>query len=218
MPKQTFFSLPAAKREQIMAVALDEFGRNPYTRVSVGTIARRAGIAKGSIYQYFEDKQDLYMFLLHQAGEVKLEFLKRHELNREDFYSGLVSLILAGTEFELEYPRHARLGYFMLTSPFRDETLTELQQVGQGHLAELVSMARVRGEIRADIPTDLIAYFCSALMMGFGDFIAGRLGLTWEELYKPGALTGLRDVREQLKTATMELVELMRRGMAPTSP
>ncbi len=60
MPKQTFLNLPEEKRARIVDVALTEFAEKGYTGASITGIVAAAGIAKGSFYQYFEDKDDLY--------------------------------------------------------------------------------------------------------------------------------------------------------------
>ena len=71
MPKQTFFNLPDDKRQRIIDVVIDEFADNDYANVSISSIVARAGIAKGSFYQYFEDKEDLYGYLVSLIAEKK---------------------------------------------------------------------------------------------------------------------------------------------------
>ena len=64
MPKETFFNLPEAKRQRIIDLALAEFAEKDYDTASISRIVSQAGIAKGSFYQYFENKEDLYTYLL----------------------------------------------------------------------------------------------------------------------------------------------------------
>ena len=64
MPKETFFNLPEDKRTLICQVAIDEFAAHSFDRVSINRIVARSGIAKGSFYQYFENKHDLFLYLL----------------------------------------------------------------------------------------------------------------------------------------------------------
>jgi AcrR family transcriptional regulator len=73
VPKPTFANLPAAKRQVI--IAIDEFATHSYAVASVSRIVERAGIAKGSLYQYFENKQDLFLFLLDYAAQMQLQLL-----------------------------------------------------------------------------------------------------------------------------------------------
>src|SRR5678815_4721000 len=77
MPKPTFLNLPEDKRERIVELAIEEFSDKPYAQASISNIVARAGIAKGSFYQYFEDKLDLYRWLLLDvAAHRKLAYVE----------------------------------------------------------------------------------------------------------------------------------------------
>ena len=54
----------AARREAILAAALDEFSSQGFTAARLEDVARRAGIAKGTIYLYFRDKETLFQELV----------------------------------------------------------------------------------------------------------------------------------------------------------
>ena len=64
MPKQTFYKLPQEKQERILAAAKREFTQVRYSDVSINQIVREAGIPRGSFYQYFEDKKDIFLYFL----------------------------------------------------------------------------------------------------------------------------------------------------------
>src|SRR3954468_6884229 len=53
-----------ARREAILAAALDEFTARGYEGARLDDVARRAGVAKGTIYLYFTDKQALFQDLV----------------------------------------------------------------------------------------------------------------------------------------------------------
>lgn len=48
------------RKQQIMQAAIEVFGNYSYQNASISEIARKAGIAEGTIYQYFKNKQDLF--------------------------------------------------------------------------------------------------------------------------------------------------------------
>lgn len=59
------------RREQILAAALDEFSQNGFAATRLDDVAKRAGVAKGTIYLYFKDKESLFQELLRaQIGPV----------------------------------------------------------------------------------------------------------------------------------------------------
>lgn len=69
MPTQTFFRLPDKKRERLTEAAWSEFTAMRYDEVSINRIVHAAQIPRGSFYQYFEDKKDLFFYLLSSLRE-----------------------------------------------------------------------------------------------------------------------------------------------------
>jgi AcrR family transcriptional regulator len=54
----------AARRDAILAAALEEFSARGFEATRLDDVARRAGIAKGTIYLYFRDKESLFQELI----------------------------------------------------------------------------------------------------------------------------------------------------------
>ncbi|VEF46733.1 TetR family transcriptional regulator [Bacillus freudenreichii] len=69
MPKLTFYNLPDEKKEILIQALKREFSRVPLFEASISNIVKEAGIPRGSFYQYFEDKDDAYFFLLNELAE-----------------------------------------------------------------------------------------------------------------------------------------------------
>ena len=64
MPTGTFFRLPEEKRNRLMDAAWEEFANTPYAKVSINRIIQAAQIPRGSFYQYFVDKEDLFLYMV----------------------------------------------------------------------------------------------------------------------------------------------------------
>jgi AcrR family transcriptional regulator len=65
----------AARREAILEAALDEFSARGFAAARLEDVARRAGVAKGTIYLYFDDKEALFQELVRfQIGPVMSAF------------------------------------------------------------------------------------------------------------------------------------------------
>ena len=79
MPKQTFFNLPENKKRKILEAAKNEFSRVSVTEASINNIVTEANIARGSFYQYFESKEDLFLFMLNKANE-KIKFVVEEKI------------------------------------------------------------------------------------------------------------------------------------------
>lgn len=82
MPKKTFFNLPIQKQEVLLQSAINEFSRAPLHEASIANIIHEANIARGSFYQYFEDKEDVFFYVLDthakQAQKQLIYFLRKH--------------------------------------------------------------------------------------------------------------------------------------------
>lgn len=69
MPTSTFFRLPEEKRQRLIDAAWEEFSRTSFSDASINRIIHEARIPRGSFYQYFADKEDLFWYLLAGVRE-----------------------------------------------------------------------------------------------------------------------------------------------------
>ena len=106
IPKSTFFNLSEEKKERIIEAALDEFAEYTYYKSSVTRIVKKADIAKGSFYQYFTDKEDLYEYIIMMISEKKMEYMQDiiDKINELEFFDFLRKLYLAGIKFAQDNP------------------------------------------------------------------------------------------------------------------
>ena len=59
MPKDTLDKIKPAKREKLLSEAAKLFAQRGYNQADMAELATRAGVAKGSLYNYFDSKQEL---------------------------------------------------------------------------------------------------------------------------------------------------------------
>lgn len=76
MPKETFYRLPDEKRERIMAAAEREFLENSFEAASINRIIKEAAIPRGSFYQYFEDKKDIFLYIVNTHKNEAFSFVE----------------------------------------------------------------------------------------------------------------------------------------------
>lgn len=65
------------KRVAILDAAFDAFGENGYRNTTIKDIADIVGIAPGSVYTYFEDKEDLFRNTVHDTLRTFYKELER---------------------------------------------------------------------------------------------------------------------------------------------
>jgi TetR/AcrR family transcriptional regulator len=226
MPKPTFLNLPDAKRNRITELALDEFSTHPYRQASLSRIVARAGIAKGSMYQYFENKLDLYRWLVtdelerRRAQWLESDSHQDEAARGEGLFAELEQLVLTRVGFMLAHPRLARLAA-SATEPTADEELRELhgalrrEQIDR--LAERIREARAAGEVRADLDPRTVAHLIDALVLrGTTHAVLDRLGVDVHQfLTEPGA--GARVEPSKWRELVREAMSLIRGGIEATA-
>jgi AcrR family transcriptional regulator len=66
----------AAVRERIVDAALDQLAEGGYASASVVAVARRAGVATGSVYRHFPSKGDLFAEVFRRASQREVDVLR----------------------------------------------------------------------------------------------------------------------------------------------
>jgi AcrR family transcriptional regulator len=98
MPRVTWDNLEERRRERVLHAAMAEFGRRGYSGGSLNVIAREAGVAKGSLFQYFEDKFDFFAHVAEQTSVTVYAAMAPHLSGPAagepfaDYFTGLVEV------------------------------------------------------------------------------------------------------------------------------
>ncbi|MGI5954977.1 TetR/AcrR family transcriptional regulator [Dysosmobacter sp.] len=92
MCKETFLRLPEEKRNRFLEAAWEEFTRVKFADASINQIVRRAGVPRGSFYQYFDDKEDLFTYLVSMSRERFIQgFYATVEKAHGDLFAAMLS-------------------------------------------------------------------------------------------------------------------------------
>jgi AcrR family transcriptional regulator len=159
MPKQTFLNLLPEKRETIINAAVDEFAEYGLENASTNRIVANSGIAKGSFYQYFEDKQDVFMYLLTVIEQKEMEFFKdRHPPgNHMDTFHYFRWMVKTGMEFGLAHPRMVQAAWRVLLGEgfYYGKNLAEYRKKTTQALTMMITQAIERGEVDPSVDVEL---------------------------------------------------------------
>jgi AcrR family transcriptional regulator len=214
MPKETFFNLPDDKRQAILDLAVEEFAAHDYKNASISRIVERAGIAKGSFYQYFADKQDLYLYLVELAMQEKRAFMAQTRAPQPDMdvFAFIRWLLRTGVDFQFSNPRLARIGYRALYDdvPLPDETQALVKQGSLVYFRQLVAGAMARGEIDPALDPDVAAFIFNAVFTELGDYMLSRMNLDVERLLDGDLSMMATDESQAIFDAVLRILQ---RGM-----
>lgn len=168
MPKVTFFNLPEDKRSKITEAAITEFENYHFDQASINRIIEVSGISKGSFYQYFDDKKDLYKHVLSLIVEEKMKYISPVLLNPFDhsFFEVVREMNRSGLQFAKHNPRFMRIGNRFLQDkmhPIYTEILSENSKQASQVYELLLRRAIEKNEIRADIDVEFTAHMLFSL-------------------------------------------------------
>ncbi|MGK5557254.1 TetR/AcrR family transcriptional regulator [Actinomadura kijaniata] len=163
MPTSTWFRLNVAKRERVLEAAMREFGEHGYSTGSLNTIAREAGIAKGSLFQYFTDKLEFFAFVCDETSRRMREEMERR-IVRLDFDQTLdewlVDVLCEWTEYIAEHPLERAVTAatnFELDNNVRSVVRDTANQHYLQVIHPTLKLWKERGEIRPDSDIDVLA-------------------------------------------------------------
>ena len=99
----------AERREQILAAARAVFDEKGYELATVSEIVRRAGVAQGTFYLYFESKKDIVISLARRPMELVAQRLRSEISTATSFEQALRIMVRTAFAVGRDYPDLCRL-------------------------------------------------------------------------------------------------------------
>jgi TetR/AcrR family transcriptional regulator len=210
MALKTFDNLDQKKKNRIFREAVREFAAKGYAKASINAMVQNLGIAKGSIFQYFRDKEGLFNFVFSRSVEIVKDHLKGVRKATEDrnFFVRLEALLTSGVQFVRKHPRIYTLYVkiqFEGNLGFCSRMLASLRRESFEFLSQLISTGIERGELDPTLDITHTAFILDAILDRF-------LQAHMLEHLDAGLDLKQADVRTTESWAT-EIVGLLRRGL-----
>ena len=95
MPKIVDEQMREATRQHILREAAHEFARLGFDQANINVIAEQAGIGKGTIYLYFENKRDVFVEMLRSIAQTQLATIRATLVTKGTLQQRLERLFLA---------------------------------------------------------------------------------------------------------------------------
>ncbi len=175
MPKETFFNLAEDKKDRVIDAAINEFSTRSYHKARITAIADNAGIAKGSFYQYFENKKDLFKYIIELTVNKKFEYINHDMLINKDKYSFfqlLREIYLSGIRFAKDNPRLVSVGNILINNKdLQREIWGEQADKNSNFYHQLLEDGLRKGELDPEIDVDLISVLLNGLNFSLIDII-----------------------------------------------
>ncbi len=146
------------KKQQIVQAAIEVFGRKNFQEASISEIARLAGVAEGTIYEYFKSKQHLFFSIPLETTKVFCRELNHHLEDSKDTSDKIRRLIWYYLYFFKINPDYARslMLEMRVNKDFAKSRSSKSFSPFMSALVEILEQGQKEGVIRRDLPARLL--------------------------------------------------------------
>lgn len=182
--KPTFDNIPEEKRRRIIEAATMEFAKKGYHDASISSIAAKAQISVGSVYKYFENKQDLFLTIVAHSISRMEDLLTDLARADEDVIIKVEKILREIISASREEGILIKL-YNSMTA-VNDKKLArqfaaEMETISAKIYTQAIAEGQKNGEIRSDIDPQVAAFLIDNLFMNLQFSYAGDY---YEERFK----------------------------------
>lgn len=205
MPRQRLSKLDPAIRTRILEAARAVFAEHGYEQASLNAIIELAGISKGVLYYYFEDKVDLYLAILHEIAEAQAKVMSESKVELSgDYWQDMRMLMYQRAVMVTQDPETSRLFqdlYLQAQKPVDHNPFRDYLDQENTYALEVIRLGQESGKMRKDMSLPLL----SDLLFTISDvltksLLVGKGPLPEEELERFADLQ-LRVIRSVVEPA-----------------
>jgi len=209
LPKKTFFNLPIEKKQKITNALIKHFAYKPYNQVDIEDIAKECKVAKGSMYQYFENKKDMYFYAINEAIRTSLDMIENYNFEDISLFEYVERSFELTWNFYLKNPSAYILlekAAFYDDSPYKEEVQELLMSKTKALLSNIILKNQKSGFIRDDISSELILIFLEEATWSLKKFLI--------ELAKTKGIKVSDLSKEYIAKISKEYMELIKNGIS----
>ena len=208
MNLEKFEKLDEIKKNRIIESAMNEFIKEGFNGASTNTIVKNAEISKGALFNYFENKENLYLYLVKKNINKLLEnFQNRKELPKAlEVFEGLELFINANINFFTAHPDTFKFLASAIISapPHIRETVHKVKRELQGNVIKYVIQNSPKDIFRDSLQVENIENIILILL--------DSLSTKHVEKYN-GNLDLLINSTEERKKDISQYIDLLKYGM-----
>ena len=148
---------PDERRNELLALGVEVFGKRPYDEVRIDEIAERAGVSRALMYHYFPDKRAFFAAVVRAEGERLFEATNTAPQPGLSLFSQVRSGVLAYLQYDEEHPHGAWAAYLGMGRS--DPVLRGIEDVDHDRQANRLidRITEAVGDMDSDVARDLRA-------------------------------------------------------------
>ncbi|MGL6104570.1 TetR/AcrR family transcriptional regulator, partial [Romboutsia sp.] len=195
---------------RILEEAEKEFAQKGFIGANINKISKNAGISIGSMYSYFESKEDLYLEVLQRGIDLIFQVIDRLSVEEYDFFEYLRALLKKTREYAIKYPNLNQI-YIDLAS-YQTEKLARrlsysIESITKKLYINLVKKGKEDGIIGEYLKDGILHYYIDNLIMSY------QFSFT-SSYWKNRMDILLGDEFRDYEEVENELVEIIKNGLA----
>ena len=168
--KELFTRISEEKRKRIFDAAVDEFARSGYDHANINVIAAHARVSVGSIYKYFDNKEDLFLTTVQQCALMLKSILENVMHDTSDWKSRVKSILHIIQKHSREHRVMIQLYSEMAAQCNAGVVLPaveDMESISAELYASLIKQAQAEHIVRGDCDPRMLAFLMDNLFMMF---------------------------------------------------
>ncbi len=166
--KDAFENIPEEKRERILSAAATEFASLGFASANINIIAKKAGISIGSMYNYFESKESLFLTVGEKGYRIIEGILSQINLEDGDIYEKFEKMFRSVQTYARKYTEYNQI-YLDMTSEGISHLSSQLSKKMETITAEyfrfLLTEAVEQGLVDGDLDKYVTAFCLDNLII-----------------------------------------------------
>jgi len=180
---ELFHNLDEEKRERIINAALKDFAKRGFKYASTDEIIKNANISKGSLFNYFGNKKNLYLYLIEYSKQIVEKIYEETDLNEPDLFKRLENI---GATKVLMFQLYPQVPDFLVSIKeedsieVADSNMQEINQIykeGLEVMFENIDLSKFRDDIDLTKAQEILNW----VMVGFSEKVISQLS-TFENI------------------------------------
>ena len=172
MPKSTFYNLEESKQDKIIRESIKEFAHKGFDKGNMEGIAKNSRVAKGSMYQYFDGKRDLYMYSVEKALDISLRGIQYvfDDLRQENLFDIMYRGFAAAwplLEKERDVFLLLRNINYDADPAMKKSVIDRVNRSSEEMFLKIIEDNKARGLIREDIDSRIILLYIDGISVKF---------------------------------------------------
>lgn len=181
--KSTFDKIDPERKQRIIDIAIIHFAKWGFNTTNINQIAGDAEISIGSMYSYFESKEDLYLTICEYGYDLLNKSLLEVNRKHSDHLIIFEQLLRASRKYALDYPELNQIFLEISTqgmSSFAHKLSHQIQDITANLYRSILKKAKNEGYIDPEIDINVVSFCLDNLIVMFqysctSDFYKNRM-------------------------------------------